>query len=80
MSLLWPHHVQIWQGTEDLMFNMLPRVSAYQAALNNTIDLERRAFTDIAGFLSDRKLVAFVGLSSAYWAPPHDDFDDIGFT
>ena len=70
----------IWKSAEDIMFKMTPRVSTFKAALNSTLDLERRAFTDILRCMSPRNLIVFVGVSSAYWAPGHDDFDDVGYT
>ena len=64
------------------MKELAPAAHAFKVALAVTIDIERRAYSQLhdAIFLSDDRSVCSVGISSRYPAPPHRDRTDVAFT
>ena len=64
------------------MKELAPAAHAFKVALAATIDIERRAYSQLhdAIFLSDDRSVCSVGISSRYPAPPHRDRTDVAFT
>ena len=70
----------IYDGMATHMLHVTPCLSAYMQAVHDAAEVERRSFLDLGSYLTEAKLFGHVGVSSAYWAPPHDDDDDVGFT
>ena len=57
-----------------------PRLAAWKSAIGKLVDTDRRAVYDLGAYLDDARLLEFVGITSAYWSPAHEDLSDVGFT
>ena len=57
-----------------------PRLAAWKSAIGAKVDTARRAHYDLGAYLDEARLIEFVGITSAYWSPAHEDLSDVGFT
>ena len=55
-------------------------LAAWKSAIGAKVDTARRAHYDLGAYLDEARLIEFVGITSAYWSPAHEDLSDVGFT
>ena len=55
-------------------------LAARKSAIGAKVDTARRAHYDLGAYLDEARLIEFVGITSAYWSPAHEDLSDVGFT
>ena len=70
----------LFQAMEDDIVKRLPRLAPFQSALMMSVDVERRAHTDVGLFDTPLRLLPYSGLSSGYHTASHEDASDVGFT